>query len=155
MRSESLPSIRNTKRLKTGCDRCMARCGFKHPTAPLTMIPMRPLPRLPRCPIRILVGGIALVLCASLGYGQQAKGKPAAEYTPKLEDITASTGIHFEHLSSPEHRYIVESMSGGVALFDYVGDGWLDIYSTNAPSVSMALAGKKAKGALYHNNHDG
>src|SRR6267378_3379603 len=74
---------------------------------------------------------------------------------PLLMDITASTGIHFEHLSSPEQKYIVESMSGGVALLDYDGDGWLDIYFTNAPSVSMALAGKKAKGALYHNNHDG
>jgi len=38
---------------------------------------------------------------------------------------------------------------------DYDGDGWLDIYFTNAPSVSMALAGKKARSALYHNNRDG
>jgi len=76
-------------------------------------------------------------------------------HVPALVDITASTGIHFEHLSSPEQKYIVESMSGGVALIDYDGDGWLDIYFTNSPSVSMALEGKKAKGALYHNNHDG
>jgi hypothetical protein len=86
---------------------------------------------------------------------QQVREKPAVDFSPKLRDITASTGIHFEHLSSPELRYIVESMSGGVALLDYDGDGWLDIYFTNAPSVAMALAGKKAKGALYHNNHDG
>jgi hypothetical protein len=70
-------------------------------------------------------------------------------------DITASTGIHFEHLSAPEQRYIVESMSGGVALIDYDRDGYPDIYFTNAPSVEMALAGKKAKAALYHNNRDG
>ena len=57
-----------------------------------------------------------------------------------LVDITASTGIHFEHLSSPEQRYIVESMSGGVALIDYDRDGWPDIYFTNAQSVDMALA---------------
>ena len=79
----------------------------------------------------------------------------SATHVPALVDITASTGIHFEHLSSPEQKYIVESMSGGVALIDYDGDGWLDIYFTNSPSVSMALEGKKAKGALYHNNHDG
>ncbi|MEO6801794.1 MAG: CRTAC1 family protein [Granulicella sp.] len=84
-----------------------------------------------------------------------AQGQKAAVSVPLLEDVTASTGIRFEHLSSPEQRYIVESMSGGVALIDYDGDGWLDIYFTNAPSVAMALAGKKARGALYRNNHDG
>jgi hypothetical protein len=74
---------------------------------------------------------------------------------PQLVDITASTGIRFEHLSSPDQRYILESMGGGVALIDYDGDGWLDIYFTNSPSVAMALEGKKAKSALYRNNHDG
>jgi enediyne biosynthesis protein E4 len=78
-----------------------------------------------------------------------------SEQLPQLVDITASTGIHFDHLSSPEQKYIVESMSGGVALIDYDGDGWPDIYFTNAQSVAMALAGKKARSALYHNNHDG
>jgi hypothetical protein len=74
---------------------------------------------------------------------------------PRLVDITASTGIHFQHLSSPEARFISESMSGGVALIDYDGDGWPDIYFTNAPSVDMALHGRRARSALYHNNHDG
>ena len=74
---------------------------------------------------------------------------------PQLVDITASAGIHFDHLSTPEARYIVESMSGGVALIDYDRDGYPDIYFTNAQNVEMALAGKKAKSALYHNNRDG
>jgi hypothetical protein len=74
---------------------------------------------------------------------------------PQLVDITASTGINFEHLSSPEAKFIAESMSGGVALIDYDRDGWPDIYFTNAQSVDMALHGKKARSALYHNNHDG
>src|ERR1700723_603929 len=84
----------------------------------------------------------------------QKRSTPAVQ-VPQLVDLTVSTGISFQHLSSPEQKYIVESMSGGVALIDYDGDGWLDIYFTNAPSVSMTLAGKKAKSALYHNNHDG
>ena len=50
-----------------------------------------------------------------------------ARDTPSLVDVTASTGVHFKHLSSPEQAYIVESMSGGVALLDYDGDGWLDV----------------------------
>ncbi|MGD0366268.1 MAG: CRTAC1 family protein [Acidobacteriaceae bacterium] len=79
---------------------------------------------------------------------------PAVDY-PKLVDITASTGIHFDHHSSPEQKFIVESMSGGVALIDYDRDGWPDIYFTNAQTVEMARAGIKARGALFHNNHDG
>ena len=80
---------------------------------------------------------------------------PASAAIPQFVDITASTGIKFEHLSSPEQKYIVESMSGGVALIDYDRDGWPDIYFTNARTVEMAVAGKKSSGALYHNNHDG
>jgi len=98
------------------------------------------------------------MLCCAVALCGQAVRLPvhsAARHVPELVDITASTGIHFEHLSSPEAKYIVESMSGGVALIDYDGDGWPDIYFTNAPSVSMALGGKKARGALYHNNRDG
>jgi enediyne biosynthesis protein E4 len=74
---------------------------------------------------------------------------------PELVDITASTGIQFEHQSSPEQKYIVESMSGGLALIDYDGDGWLDIYFTNAQSVEMAQHGVRSRSALYRNNHDG
>jgi hypothetical protein len=74
---------------------------------------------------------------------------------PQLVDITRSTKIQFDHLSSPAKKYIVESMSGGVALIDYDRDGWPDIYFTNAPGIDMALAGRKAQSALYHNNHDG
>ena len=74
---------------------------------------------------------------------------------PQLVDITASTGIRFEHKSSPEAKFIAESMSGGVALIDYDRDGWPDIYFTNAPSVEMALHGVKARSALFRNNHDG
>ncbi len=79
----------------------------------------------------------------------------ATDSYPELVDITASAGIQFEHVSSPEQKFIVESMSGGVALIDYDRDGWPDIYFTNAQSVEMALQGKRARSALFHNNHDG
>ena len=116
-----------------------------------------------RIPIRLMIG----LLCAAVGtipMAAQSRTPAASPQTtppkvdepyPQLVDITASTGITFEHLSSPEQKYIVESMSGGVALIDYDRDGWPDIYFTNAQSVEMALAGKKARSALYRNNHDG
>jgi hypothetical protein len=74
---------------------------------------------------------------------------------PQLEDITAKAGITFRHVSAPEKRYIVESMSAGVLLIDYDRDGWLDIYFTNSPTVDMANKGQKSRSALYRNNHDG
>ncbi len=97
---------------------------------------------------RVIVALLTVCLTPSRGVWGQAM-------IPQVVDITASTGIHFEHLSSPDQKYIVESMGGGVALIDFDGDGWLDIYLTNAPSVSMALAGRSARSALYRNNHDG
>src|ERR1700730_3784241 len=93
-------------------------------------------------------------LAANLARGQQTNPQTSRQWL-QLVDITASTDIKSEHLSSPEQKYIVESMSGGVALIDYDRDGWPDVYFTNAQSVEMALAGTKARSALYHNNHDG
>jgi enediyne biosynthesis protein E4 len=74
---------------------------------------------------------------------------------PQLDDVTAKSGIQFDHIASQQAKYLPESMSGGVLLIDYDRDGWPDIYFTNAPTLEMALKGEKARSALYHNNHDG
>ena len=63
-----------------------------------------------------------LVVAAHRSNGQQPAPQEGAPL-PQLVDITDSTGIEFNHLSSPEQKYIVESMSGGVALIDYDRDG--------------------------------
>ena len=70
-------------------------------------------------------------------------------------DITDQVGIKFRHVSSPEKKYIVESMSGGVALLDYDNDGYLDIYLINSLTVDMVKLKQKTRSALYHNNGDG
>jgi hypothetical protein len=74
---------------------------------------------------------------------------------PRFTDITEQAGITFKHTSTPEKRYIVESMSGGVALLDYDNDGYLDIYFVNSLSVDLVKSNGKTKSALYHNNGDG
>jgi hypothetical protein len=82
--------------------------------------------------------------------------KTGAQGIPvQFKDITAAAGIAFKHISSPEKRYIVESMSGGVALFDYDNDGYLDIFFVNSLTVDMVKSGGKTRSALYHNNGDG
>ena len=102
-------------------------------------------------------GGLATILFlgAQGGRGLAGAEKAAGSGYPQLVDITASTGIRFDHHSSPEQRFIVESMSGGVALIDYDRDGYPDIYFTNAQSLEMVNHGEKARSALYHNNRDG
>jgi len=70
-------------------------------------------------------------------------------------DITDKAGIKFSHTSSPEKKYIVESMSGGVALIDYDSDGYLDIYLVNSLTVDMVKSKQKTRSVLYHNNGDG
>jgi len=63
----------------------------------------------------------------------------------QFTDITEKAGITFKHVSSPEKKYIVESMSGGVALFDYDNDGYLDIYLVNSLTVDMVKSKQKNK----------
>ena len=76
---------------------------------------------------------------------------------PKIQftDITAQSGITFKHVASPDKRYIVESMSGGVALFDYDSDGDLDIYFVNSLTVDLVKSKSKTQSALYRNDGDG
>ena len=70
-------------------------------------------------------------------------------------DITAQAGITFKHVASPEKKYIVESMSGGVAFFDYDNDGDLDVYLVNSLTVDLVKSKGKTKSDLYRNDGDG
>jgi len=111
------------------------------------------LPLPPRCS-----ASLVFLLCALAGIATSAQAPPAkVPLAPKIHfsDITASTKVRFSHEVSPEKRYLIESMSGGVLLLDYDQDGWLDIYFTNAPTMEQARQGKKTRSALYHNNGDG
>jgi hypothetical protein len=73
----------------------------------------------------------------------------------RFTDVTEKAGINFQHISSPEKKYIVESMSGGVAMLDYDNDGNQDLYFVNSLTVELVKAKGKTKSSLYRNNGDG
>ncbi|MBM3787484.1 MAG: CRTAC1 family protein [Acidobacteria bacterium] len=60
----------------------------------------------------------------------------AAPAGPVFEDATAALGIHFKHEGSPtSSKYLIETMGGGVALFDIDNDGRLDIFFANGAAL--------------------
>jgi len=93
-----------------------------------------------------------ILLAAFLGVGLKIDSPPASV---QFTDITGPAGITFKHVLSPEKKYIAESMSGGVALFDYNNDGYLDIFFVNSLTVELLKANQKTRSVLYRNNRDG
>jgi hypothetical protein len=77
-----------------------------------------------------------------------ALGQPAIQLT----DVTQATGISFQHDDGSDgRRFIVESVAGGLALFDYDGDGLVDIYFlSGAPHPGFQRA-KPPQNKLYRN----
>jgi hypothetical protein len=96
-----------------------------------------------------------LFMASAVLLGQRQPNLEANEPRAHFTDITDSAGITFRHVSAPEKKYIVESIGGGVALFDYDNDGCLDIYFTNALTVDTVTDPHSSRSALYHGNCDG
>ena len=104
--------------------------------------------------------GSVLVL---LGFVLSLAASDASEQA-LFADVTSRGGIHFKSQSSPTSRkYLIESMTGGVALFDYNHDGLLDIFFVNGAKLAdpMPPGSQPDKqdpafwNRLYRNNGDG
>jgi enediyne biosynthesis protein E4 len=84
-------------------------------------------------------------------FGQTPGASPPI---PKFEDVARQSGLTLSHLSSPEKRYILESMSGGVGFIDCDRDGKLDIITVNGSSVDRYRQGSDPMITLYHQDAD-
>jgi enediyne biosynthesis protein E4 len=96
----------------------------------------------------------AAVLGTSLSLPSLAQLPAATPPVPRFEDVTKAAGLTVPHLSTPEKRYIVESMSGGVGFIDCDNDGKLDIITVNGSSVDRYRQGGDPLITLYHQEGD-
>ena len=73
-----------------------------------------------------------------------------------FEEIAERAGVHFVADSSPTPlKHQPETMLGGVAVFDYDGDGYLDIYFVNGAGMpSLIKEWPQFKNRLFRNNHN-
>jgi hypothetical protein len=71
----------------------------------------------------------------------------------QLVDATEPSGVDFVHRNGTAGRgYLVEAMSGGLALLDYDQDGWTDLFFTNgAPLRASTASPSDMRHALYRN----
>src|SRR5579862_6881066 len=76
--------------------------------------------------------------------------QPVPGTVPKFVDVAKQIGVTAPNISSPEKRYIVESMSGGAGLIDCDNDGKLDIITVNGSTVDHFKQGGDPMITLYH-----
>jgi hypothetical protein len=70
-----------------------------------------------------------------------------------LTDVTGETGITFVHTDgSSGKRYIVETVSAGLALFDYDRDGDTDIYFLNGAPLPGTEVAEPPRNQLWRND---
>lgn len=75
---------------------------------------------------------------------------------PWFVDVTDRSGVNFIHYDcSTPTQYIFENMGGGVALFDYDNDGWLDLLCIQDGPVRPDKSKPQPTHKLFRNNRDG
>jgi hypothetical protein len=92
------------------------------------------------------------------GTGQRVSAAGQSADTPIVfENTIDASKIHFKLKNSVSpQRYSIETMTGGVALFDYNNDGLLDIFFTNGAEIpSLKKSDPSFYNRLFRNNGDG
>ena len=92
------------------------------------------------------------------GAGQRVSATGQSADSPIVfENTIDASKIHFvlKNSVSPQ-RYAIETMTGGVAVFDYNNDGLLDIFFTNGAEIpSLKKSAPNFYNRLFRNNGDG
>ena len=78
---------------------------------------------------------ITLVLVVAAALPCLYAERPAA-HPIRFRNAAPGSGLNFVMHNHPtKHKYLIETMAGGVAVFDYDGDGRPDIFCTNGAPI--------------------
>ena len=108
----------------------------------------------------LLVNLLSLVFAVAQGplpanAPKAAQAELSSATLPHFEDIGQKAGLTVSHISSPEKRYIIESVSGGIGLIDCDNDGKLDVIAVNGSNVDRYRQhGGDPMITLYHQDAD-
>jgi hypothetical protein len=96
--------------------------------------------------LNLVVMGLALAVAAATATA------PAIRF----REVAARAGIFFVLENSPtDRKHMIETMPGGIAVFDFDGDGRPDIYFTNGAEIpSLEKSSPKFHNRLYRNEGD-
>jgi enediyne biosynthesis protein E4 len=98
---------------------------------------------------------LAAAVAVTVACRPQPTLPPEVACSIQFRDVTSDSGITFVHTDgSSGRRYIVESMSTGLATFDFDGDGLIDIYFPNGSALPGARYDRPPRHALYRNLGD-
>ena len=88
-----------------------------------------------------------------LAFAALLAAAPASPPPIRFREIAAQAGLSFVLENSPtDRKHLIETMPGGIAVFDYDGDGRPDIYFTNGAQLpSLEKSSPKYWNRLYHN----
>src|SRR5215469_10890812 len=100
-----------------------------------------------------------LAACASLllQAGKKNVARPSFSLSPiRFREVAQQAGLNFVLQNNPTPRkHLIETMPGGVAAFDYDGDGLTDIFFTNGASIpSLEKDSPKFFNRLYRNDRN-
>jgi hypothetical protein len=100
--------------------------------------------------------GFALLFVVWWAYSNSVPVHAGPERTKALvtfRNVANEAGVGFVHANSPTaQKHLIETMPGGVATFDYDGDGLTDIYFTNGASVpSLRKDSPEYRNRLFRN----